>query len=94
MNDQNREEPSRYVDPATCDYFLELLPPAGEATEKWRPEYALRLHDDQDWTIVASRKFLDASRSQFPWRAFEVPFISATKNSYAKYALVKRVTRV
>lgn len=91
MNDQNREEPSRYVAPATCDYFIALLPPADAPADAWQPEYALPLNDPLKWVSVAGRPFLDAGRSSFPWRAFEFPFgISASRNTYGQYAIVKR----
>jgi alpha-1,2-mannosyltransferase len=63
MNDQNREEPSRYVSPDTCDYMVELLLNDGNA-----PEHALNLQDDSAWEIVSTAPYLDAAQSPLPWR--------------------------
>jgi hypothetical protein len=63
MNDQNREEPSRYVSPDTCDYVVELLLDDGST-----PEHALDLLDDAAWEVVSTAPYLDAAKSPLPWR--------------------------
>ena len=63
MNDQNREEPSRYISPDTCDYMVELLLDDGNP-----PEHALELQDKVNWDILSSAPYLDASQSPLPWR--------------------------
>ena len=52
----------------------------------WR----LRLHslgaaDHPDWHLVKESKFLDASRSPSPYRAFWVPFVSSQRVTWASY---------
>jgi hypothetical protein len=63
MNDQNREEPSRYVSPDTCDYVVELLLDDGST-----PEHALDLLDDAAWEVFSTAPYLDAAKSPLPWR--------------------------
>jgi len=85
MNDQNKEEPSRYMDPSSCDYFVDLPMGEGEADV-----VDLRT---QAWEVVAEAPFLDASRSRQPWRSFHVPGFSTQRNVYAQYRLLKRPSK-
>ncbi|KAM8815651.1 alpha-1,2-mannosyltransferase ALG9 isoform 4-T4 [Rhynchonycteris naso] len=59
MNDQNREEPSRYIDISKCHYLVDLDIMKETPRE---PKYS---SNREDWISLASRPFLDASRSSF-----------------------------
>ena len=89
FNDQNREEPSRYVSPDTCDYVVELLLERGDP-----PEHGLDLLDESAWEVVASAPYLDTARSALPWRAFHVPSVSPAKNAFAQYVAARCVPSV
>ncbi|NXD00661.1 ALG9 mannosyltransferase, partial [Certhia familiaris] len=56
MNDQNKEEPSRYIDISKCHYLVDL----DTATETPRePRYS---SSKEEWLTIAYKPFLDASR--------------------------------
>ncbi|XP_066100547.1 alpha-1,2-mannosyltransferase ALG9 isoform X3 [Saccopteryx bilineata] len=57
MNDQNREEPSRYIDISKCHYLVDL------DTMKETPREPKYSSNREDWISLASRPFLDASRA-------------------------------
>lgn len=85
MNDQNREEPSRYVAPETCDYLVELLLDDGNT-----PEHKLDPLDENIWEVLSSSPYLDVAQSALPWRAFHVPGFSDKKNVFAQYVIAKK----
>ncbi|XP_019345700.2 alpha-1,2-mannosyltransferase ALG9 isoform X1 [Alligator mississippiensis] len=61
MNDQNREEPSRYIDISKCHYLVDL----DAATETLRePRYS---SNKEEWVTIAYKPFLDASRDRSSW---------------------------
>ncbi|NXU10417.1 ALG9 mannosyltransferase, partial [Pardalotus punctatus] len=56
MNDQNKEEPSRYIDISKCHYLVDL----DTATETPRePRYS---SNKEEWVTIAYKPFLDVSR--------------------------------
>ncbi|XP_067421444.1 alpha-1,2-mannosyltransferase ALG9 isoform X5 [Emydura macquarii macquarii] len=60
MNDQNREEPSRYIDISKCHYLVDL----DRATETPRePRYS---SNKEEWVSIAYKPFLDTSSSLKP----------------------------
>ncbi|XP_052385135.1 alpha-1,2-mannosyltransferase ALG9 isoform X7 [Oncorhynchus keta] len=68
MNDQNLEEPTRYVDVRQCHYLVDL---DLETSAPREPRYA----DNTDWSVIASKPFLNAaSRMPFPWTFSSPPF--------------------
>ncbi|XP_078283044.1 alpha-1,2-mannosyltransferase ALG9 isoform X2 [Rhinoraja longicauda] len=83
MNDQNREEPSRYVDIRQCHYLVDL---DTELETLREPRYAA---NKDDWMVVAYKPFLDATRSSKLLRAFYVPFLSERHTTYANYTILK-----
>ena len=85
MNDENREEPSRYVDVCTCDYLVDL-DIAGKQSEL-EPRYVQK---KSDWSIVHKEKFLDAEHSHRLYRAFYVPFLSEQYCNFGRYVLLRR----
>ncbi|GFS46466.1 alpha-1,2-mannosyltransferase ALG9 [Trichonephila inaurata madagascariensis] len=83
MNDQNLEEPSRYVDINSCDYIVDSDYPNHSSLE---PRYSRDLH----WNITYSIPFLDSQRSHSILRAFYVPFLTDYYCSYVDYNLLQK----
>ncbi|XP_072774217.1 alpha-1,2-mannosyltransferase ALG9 isoform X2 [Taeniopygia guttata] len=83
MNDQNKEEPSRYIDISKCHYLVDL----DTATESPRePRYS---SNKEEWLTIAYKPFLDASRSSRLLRAFYIPLLSEQHTHYANYTILK-----
>ncbi|XP_026938135.1 alpha-1,2-mannosyltransferase ALG9 isoform X1 [Sagmatias obliquidens] len=83
MNDQNLEEPSRYIDINKCHYLVDLDTVRETSRE---PKYS---SNREEWINLAYRPFLDASRSSKLLRAFYVPFLSDQYTVYANYTILK-----
>ncbi|XP_051903118.1 alpha-1,2-mannosyltransferase ALG9 isoform X1 [Hippocampus zosterae] len=83
MNDQNLEEPSRYVDIRHCHYLVDL--DTEEQTSR-EPRYAA---NKEEWNVIAYKPFLQASRSSPIFRAFYIPFLSDHHTSYRRYVILK-----
>ncbi|XP_070538131.1 alpha-1,2-mannosyltransferase ALG9-like [Ptychodera flava] len=83
MNDLNLEETSRYIDVNECHYLVDLDVPVVTPRE---PRYS---QQEDNWTVVASVDFLDASRSHKLLRAFYIPFLSDQYCSRVGYNLLK-----
>ncbi|XP_033760507.1 alpha-1,2-mannosyltransferase ALG9-like [Pecten maximus] len=83
MNDMNREEKSRYVDISKCHYLIDLDLDQESPLE---PRYSQK---KDEWKILLSVEFLDASRSHRFFRAFYIPFISNKYCSYVNYNILK-----
>ncbi|XP_064896385.1 alpha-1,2-mannosyltransferase ALG9 isoform X3 [Columba livia] len=60
MNDQNKEEPSRYIDISKCHYLVDLDTAAETPRE---PRYS---SNKEEWVTIAYKPFLDASSPQAP----------------------------
>ncbi|XP_053308593.1 alpha-1,2-mannosyltransferase ALG9 isoform X2 [Spea bombifrons] len=82
MNDQNLEETSRYVDISKCHYLVDLDSVTETARE---PRYSAK----EDWTVIAYKPFLDATRSSKLYRAFYIPFVSSWHTTYSNYTILK-----
>uniref|UniRef100_A0A8C6SAZ7 Mannosyltransferase n=1 Tax=Neogobius melanostomus TaxID=47308 RepID=A0A8C6SAZ7_9GOBI len=82
MNDQNLEEPSRYVDLRQCHYLVDL---DFEEETSLEPRYSSK----EEWNIIAYKPFLQASRSSSIFRAFYIPFISDHHTTYRRYVILK-----
>jgi alpha-1,2-mannosyltransferase len=83
MNDENREEPSRYFDVERCHFLVDL--DLGVSTEL-EPNYS---QQSDRWTVIKSIPFLDAARSHKFFRAFYIPGISSKFCNYAPYNLLQ-----
>ncbi|XP_063111814.1 alpha-1,2-mannosyltransferase ALG9 isoform X3 [Cavia porcellus] len=83
MNDQNLEEPSRYIDISKCHYLVDLDIMRETPRE---PKYS---SNREEWIGLVHRPFLDASRSPRLLRAFYVPFLSDQYTVYANYTIFK-----
>lgn len=83
MNDQNLEEPSRYVDLRQCHYLVDL------DTDEETPLEPRYSSNKEEWNIIAYKPFLLASRSSPIFRAFYIPFISEHHTTYRRYVILK-----
>ncbi|KAK5887519.1 hypothetical protein CesoFtcFv8_016117 [Champsocephalus esox] len=83
MNDQNLEEPSRYMDLRQCHYVVDL---DTEEETPLEPRYAL---NKEEWNVIAFKPFLQASRSHPLFRAFYIPFVSEHHTTYRRYVILK-----
>ncbi|XP_050048305.2 alpha-1,2-mannosyltransferase ALG9 [Dermacentor andersoni] len=83
MNDANREEQSRYVNPTVCDYLVDT---DGHDVTDREPDYS----SSPDWEVITSVKFLDSKRSPVYARTFYVPFVTEQQCVYVNYYLLKR----
>ncbi|XP_016346030.1 alpha-1,2-mannosyltransferase ALG9-like isoform X2 [Sinocyclocheilus anshuiensis] len=83
MNDQNLEEPSRYVELKQCHYLVDL---ATETEAPREPRYAT---NKEEWSIIAEKPFLDTTRSSRLLRAFFIPFLSEQYTTYNRYVILK-----
>lgn len=74
MNSMNREEPSRYVDPASCDFAVDTWEDA--APESWWPHQAIGA---PVFAVKPLRcePMLDLARSRSPWRSFWIPGVTS-----------------
>ncbi|CAI5740115.1 unnamed protein product [Peronospora destructor] len=82
MNDQNREEPSRYVSINVCDYVVDLNLSSQKEIKFWE--------EPATWELVHSEQFLDAERSKSPYRSFYIPMLTPRYAHYAEYTIYKR----
>lgn len=85
FNDQNLEEPSRYVKDieVECDFLIDL------ETGRESPNEPIYSKSAQIWTEETSVDFLDASRSHRLLRAFYIPFLSRNNCAYGRYVLLR-----
>ncbi|KAG6837656.1 hypothetical protein H0H93_004932 [Arthromyces matolae] len=92
QNDLNKEEPSRYVSVASCDYLIDLDFPVHPAESPLEPRYAV---DSQTWDRVFCRPFIDARHSRLLTRAFWAPGeVWQKENEFGDYCLLKNRGRV
>ena len=82
MNDQNREETSRYVSLSQCDFIID-----SDYSEHYGRDLAYS-KDLSNWSLLYKFPFLDSSRSSSLWRAFYVPFLSDKYCTYIDYNLL------
>ena len=81
FNDENAEEPSRYVELNSCDYVVD-----------WN--LGGRWDGVAGWEVLARAPFLDAAKSHALLRAFYVPFgVSAKRTAFEDYLLLKNTQR-
>jgi alpha-1,2-mannosyltransferase len=85
MNERNAEEPTRYVNDVStsCDYIVDL-----DLVHQNEPHYNLQ---HEQWRVLFSAPFLDATHSPALPRAFYIPFYSAQRNTFAPYQVLKRI---
>ncbi|KAF8477007.1 Alg9-like mannosyltransferase family-domain-containing protein [Kalaharituber pfeilii] len=88
MNDENKEDMSKYVDISACDYLVDsYLPSSSSHPSAEEPNYML---DDSAWERIHCEKFLDAAGTLlFLDRAFWIPGMTRRK-TWGGYCLLKR----
>lgn len=83
MNNLNKEDITRYVPEAECDYLIDQKLP-----KQVEPDY-LR---DPSFKVVLSLPFLDSTNTAFPYRSFYVSLDDYEKHlRYNPYYLLRRV---
>ena len=85
FNDQNLEEVSRYVDIKKCDFLID------SDFEQYQGRDVPYSRQPNEWSIVSSRRFLDATNSHSIFRAFYVPFLTEKYCRFINYNLLLRV---
>ncbi|CAG9771208.1 unnamed protein product [Ceutorhynchus assimilis] len=85
FNDQNREEPSLYLNVSECHFLLDL---DLDKESDLEPIYAKQ---SDHWKVVASYRFLDSEKSNRFARAFYVPFISENYLTFGNFSLLQSV---
>lgn len=83
FNDMNREEPTRYFTLEKCHFLLDF---DGGIETALEPKYS-RLNNN--FTIVKTSRFLDATKSHRFFRAFYIPFLSHKYCTYGSYNLLQ-----
>lgn len=84
MNDQNKEETSRYVALSACDLLID---------SDYSEEHGRDLpysKNTEHWSKLGSLPFLDSSRSSSLFRAFYVPGLSEKYCTYIDYNLLSK----
>jgi alpha-1,2-mannosyltransferase len=87
FNNQNREEPDRYVDLDDCDYLIDLF-----ASENCR-------ENDSQWHPLRIEAFLDADRTSVIHRILYIPYWHESADlhggvEYVDYALFEKIKSV
>lgn len=77
MNDENRPEPSRYVDLKTCDYFVTLIIQSKPLRKELKA-----------FPIVKEVKFIDRLETPQPYRSLYLPLTN--KEVFGRYVIIKR----
>jgi len=87
MNDENREDSSKYVEISTCDFLVDsYLPSTLINLSELEPNYML---DDKNWEIVYCERFLDATGTKSFARALWIPGANQ-RRSWGSYCLLRR----
>ncbi|CAK4024666.1 glycosyltransferase family 22 [Lecanosticta acicola] len=93
MNDENREDPSKYTDVKYCDFIVDSNLPS-TATTDLEPSF---IADEQHWEKVKCLPYLDASSTgalgRLGWIP-DLPFVPPRfKRVWGDYCLLKRRTK-
>lgn len=84
FNDQNLEEPTRYIQIQNCHYIVDLDDDSSVTTRQ--PQYTKM----PGWSIISQHYYLNAASSHPLFRAFYVPFLDTEYCQYNKYVLLKK----
>ena len=91
LNDQNRDEPANYwATGERCDFAVTMLQSDGAGG--WEALDAAALGPAGGWEVVAEAPFVDHGASPALARALYLPRLSAARNRWLRYVLLKRVT--
>ena len=92
MNDQNQEDPGKYVDIGACDFLVDTQYPLDQGEKPpAEPDY---VGDEENWEVVTCEPFLDAARTHPVARAVwvpDLPFVpEGFRRRWGKHCLLKR----
>lgn len=87
FNDLNREEVSRYIEAKDCDYIVDSDFPTSSPLD---PNYS---RQTTDWATIYTSRLLDPSRSPTLSRAFYVPIVSTSLNTYVNFNLLRNLNK-
>lgn len=92
MNDENLEDPGKYVEVEHCKFLVDSHLP-GSTPTKLEPDY---IADERNWEVLKCAPFLDASHTNILGRLFwipDLPFIpSKYRRQWGEYCLLRRRT--
>lgn len=90
MNNENREDPGKYIQLKHCNFLVDLQLPSTKATEL-EPNY---LADTENWERVKCLPFMDSSSTGFLGRLIWIPELLSIPKQYQRkygdYCLLKR----
>ncbi|KAI9783962.1 MAG: mannosyltransferase [Geoglossum umbratile] len=90
MNDENREDMSKYTSLSQCTFLVDTYFPGSEASEL-EPHYVL---DTANWQELSCNQFLDASRTSLLGRTLWLPDSSLVpekfRRRYGRYCLLRK----
>ena len=90
MNDENREDVSKYTDVKRCNFLVDSHLPSTKTT-KLEPNY---IADTEHWERIKCLPFLDAASTGIIGRLFwipDLPFVPQRfKRVYGEYCLLQR----
>ncbi|KAI9857459.1 MAG: mannosyltransferase [Trichoglossum hirsutum] len=90
MNDENREDMSKYTSLSQCSFLVDSYFPGSEASDL-EPHYIL---DTANWQELSCSQFLDASRTSLLGRTLWLPDSSLIperfRRQYGRYCLLRR----
>jgi len=84
FNDQNMEEPTRYIDLQNCHYIVDLDDVSSITSRQ--PQYSQM----PGWSIKSQHDYLNSASSHPLFRAFYIPFLDKEYCQYNKYVLLKK----
>jgi alpha-1,2-mannosyltransferase len=99
FNDENKEEPDRYVPLASCDFVVDLQLPTDRSLQdaQYEPYFDSLQRNcsctDRSafvWHSIWQQPFLHSDSSPSLYRAFYVPVISRQRNKYGSYHILER----
>ena len=89
MNDENREDPEKYIPISECDYLVDSYFPSTPPTAL-EPDH---VHDEEHWESIRCLPFLDAAATGVIGRLFWVPETDLIPAKYRRrwgdYCLLK-----
>ncbi|KAH9869196.1 hypothetical protein IAQ61_006401 [Plenodomus lingam] len=92
MNDENLEDPGKYIEIEHCDFLVDSKLPGSSPTEL-EPDY---ISQDEHWEKLKCVPFLDASQTHILGRLLwipELPFIPAKfRRQWGQYCLLRRTS--
>ncbi|KAF1939583.1 hypothetical protein EJ02DRAFT_504697 [Clathrospora elynae] len=90
MNDENVEDPGKYIDVEHCDFLVDSSLPGTSPTEL-EPDY---ISDTERWKTLKCLPFLDASQTHLLGRLLwvpDLPFVPAQlRRKWGNYCLLQR----